>query len=241
MSKIDEMGNDEEDGLPEDEVSEWYQPYDKIEFWKAHHLFQSLVLFDDMFLNMQAMNIAIVDDFITECEYGLLREYIEIEKTPMDTAIFVSAQSQMWIFALYELLRTWRSRISSLIKWKDSGAIETMLKKVKEDELNLAALMRQRHLKQLRDDPEFETQLKADRDAVEPIFRMTEAIRINLAKHEVPKKGNLIPRAPGYGRINMGCGALDFEIQLSHDEFEFLNRRDIADSIRKLYSERQGS
>lgn len=237
----DEPELDSEDDDQGNEEWDWYQPYEKIEFWQTHHLFMKLALFDDMFLNMQAMNITIIDNFITECEYNLLREYIEIEKTPTDTAMFVSAQSQMWIFALYELLRTWRSRIASLIKWKENGAIETMLKRVEADEFNLAALMRRRHLEQLRDDPAFEALLIADRDSVEPIFRMAESIRINLAKHEVPKKGNLIPRAPGYGRINMGCGALDFEVQLSQDEFQFLNRRDIADSIRKLYRERKGS
>ena len=54
-------------------------------------------------------------------------EYIDIERTPSDTAMFVSAQSQMWIFALYELLRTWRSRTRKLIKWKENGAIPQVM------------------------------------------------------------------------------------------------------------------
>lgn len=69
-----------------------------------------IVFFDDVFLNMQGMNIGVADSFITQDEYELLREYLEIEKTPFDSAMLVSALSQMWVFALYELLRQWRER-----------------------------------------------------------------------------------------------------------------------------------
>ena len=125
--------------------------------------------------------------------------------------MFVSALSQMWIFGLYELLRTWRARIRSLTKWKDSGAIPEMLRRVQGDDHNLAALMKSRHLERMRDDPGFKTRITAHFDTMEHVFRMTESIRMNLAKHEIQGKPNSMVRAPGYGRINSHCGALDFE------------------------------
>ena len=65
---------------------------------------------DDLYMSMQIMNLAIVDEFIRDCETQLLHEYIEKERTPTESAMFVSAQSQLWIFGIYELLRTWRQR-----------------------------------------------------------------------------------------------------------------------------------
>jgi hypothetical protein len=37
---------------------------------------------------------------------------------------------------------------------------------------------------------------------MEPLFRRIEALRMNLAKHEVPKLHAVPAMAPGYGRIN---------------------------------------
>jgi len=71
----------------------------------------SLALFgsDPNFRN-QAFNIALVDEFIMKLELNLLRQQFQEERTPIVEAAFVSAQSQMWIFAAYELMRTWRQR-----------------------------------------------------------------------------------------------------------------------------------
>src|SRR5690348_3804899 len=70
-----------------------------------------LPLFDgDLFLSMQALNIDIVDLFLREQEEYLRQRYIESEGTPTQEAIFVSAFSQLWVFGIYELLRTWRQR-----------------------------------------------------------------------------------------------------------------------------------
>lgn len=213
------------------------EPYpspEKIDWSRMHLVFRQLVLFDDMFLNMQGMNVAIVDSFVTDQEYALLREYIEIERTPTQQAMFVSALSQMWIFALYELLRTWRGRIRTLKKWKENGAIPEMLKRLERDEPNLGALMKSRHLERARDDPSFLMKMSLHVQTMETVFRMTEAIRINLAKHEVPGKSNVTVRAPGYGRINGLCGALDFQLDLGDDKYQLINRRDIAEALRRV-------
>ncbi|MGJ8690485.1 MAG: hypothetical protein ACSHXZ_13310 [Gammaproteobacteria bacterium] len=207
---------------------------ENINFSQISWYFQSMPLFDDVFLNMQAMNVAIVDSFITDQEYALLSKYIEIERTPGEMAMFVSAQSQMWIFALYELLRTWKQRARKLQTWKANGALNTMLKNVETDKYNLGALMRARHIEWVRDDDSAIPTLERYEKKIDPVFQMTSDIRINLAKHEIRGKPNAPVRAPGYGRINMLCGALDFQIDFGNDSFVTVNRRDIADTIRAL-------
>ena len=53
-------------------------------------------------------------------------------------------------------------------------------------------------------------------------------------EHEVPGKSNTVVRAPGYGRINGRCGSLDFELDMGDKTFRFINRRDIAESLRRV-------
>jgi hypothetical protein len=49
-----------------------YPPLHEIDFARTEMVFRSLALFDDVYLNMQAMNLAINDSFITDQEYALL-------------------------------------------------------------------------------------------------------------------------------------------------------------------------
>jgi hypothetical protein len=59
-------------------------------------------------------------------------------------------------------------------------------------------------------------------------------LRMNLAKHETVGRRNSVPSAPGYGRINSDCGALDFEVMDEAGSSHVLNRRDLADALRNL-------
>ena len=211
-----------------------YAHPEQINFSKIHENLRSLALFDDTFLNMQAMNLAIIDKFITEQEYLLLQEYIEKEKTPLQQSLFVSAQSQMWMFATYELLRTWRSKCDKLLKWKQNGSIDLILSNLDQDRLNLAANIQRQHLERLRDDPEFTAKIRSDRYASDNLFTLVRDIRVTLAKHQLPGKDNKLPRAPGYGRIHALCGALDFEVEYSDGSITFINRRDIANELRRM-------
>lgn len=57
---------------------------------------------------------------------------------------------------------------------------------------------------------------------------------MNLAKNCAPCKDGVLPLAPGYGRINYWCGAMDFEIINKEGYYHYMNRRDIADTLRKV-------
>jgi hypothetical protein len=71
---------------------------------------------------------------------------------------------------------------------------------------DLALLYRQGQLQRLRDDPAFAAEVNEAYDRIEPLFRRIEALRMNLAKHEVPKMKGVPSLAPGYGRIDMTRG-----------------------------------
>lgn len=91
---------------------------------------------------------------------------------------------------------------------------------------------RRRQLEKYRDDQSFRDEVDYCWSQLEPFYRMIELYRMNLAKHVAPGKSNAIPMAPGYGRINMLCGALDYELIIDRNSYELLNRRDVADKLR---------
>jgi hypothetical protein len=91
-----------------------------------------LALFDDPFLRMQATNLGMVDVFLNQLEDQLVRALVEEDGTPLSTA-FVAAQSQMWIFAAYELLRTWKQRAKDTMKLIVAGRVEARLAELEKD------------------------------------------------------------------------------------------------------------
>lgn len=87
-------------------------PYRRTEEIIQSELRQALtglpLLGDDMFLRMQAFNLTIVDQFLMQLESEVLQKLVQEERTPVPEAALLSALSQMWVFAAYELMRTWR-------------------------------------------------------------------------------------------------------------------------------------
>ena len=206
-----------------------YQSWNNLDFSIVTMGMKTLPFFeDDLWLGMQAMNVGIVDSIITEHEYALLREYFEIEQTPTESALAVSALSQMWVYNLYEVLRMWRDRKFQFNKLFVNGGIEPKLNDLPDDELgNLTIDVRRRQLKMYRDSEEYRDRINKTWDGLEPIYRMVELFRMNLAKHCAPGKDGVIPRAPGYGRINNWCGAMDYELVDSDGYYHYMNRRNI--------------
>ena len=212
-----------------------YEPLESIDFSRLTMGLKFLTFFeDDTFLGMQAMNVGVVDAVITQQEYAVLRRLFEEERTPTDLAYTVSALSQMWVFALYEVLRMWRDRRYEFNKLAANGGIEAKLAslRLEEDELNATVEVRRRQLEQFRDDAKYRARIEADWTKLEPVYRMVELFRMNLAKHAAPGRDNVMPRAPGYGRINQWCGSMDFELIDKDGTYTTMNRRDIANAIR---------
>ncbi len=197
-------------------------------------LLWKLPLFDNLYLSMQGQNIMLVDVYLRDLESSLLEEYHRRERTPFPDVLFVSALSQMWIFATYELLRTWRQFIRDL---KRAGAAQMEEQEIAgEDSMRrqIAEAYWRGHVEQLRDDPKFVEQLETSHAEVEPLFRRIEALRMNLAKHEVPKRKGELAMAPGYGRIDESDGSIYWFVDLGDNYLDMISRRAIADQLRRI-------
>lgn len=219
--------SEDHEGIP-------YKTWDDLDFSVITMGMKWLPFFeDDIYLGMQAMNVGIADSVITEREYALLREQFELEKTPLESAMAVSALSQMWIYGLYEVLRMWRDRRYQFEKLRINGGIDPKIDSMPDDDpSNITIEIRKKQLLRFKGDDKYREDIESTWCKLEPIYRMTELFRINLAKHCAPGKDGAIPRAPGYGRINHWCGAMDYELIEKDGYYSIMNRRDIADALR---------
>ena len=194
------------------------------------------LLGDDPFLRMQAFNLGMIDDWLIGLEQGVLKALAREDGTPLPEAAFLSAQSQMWLFAAYELIRTWRQRCRDMIKWSESGGLQPKLSEL-ERNLGYPHFGREIRASQIRsaiENPERMEAIRQDLKRTHFLFSRLEAVRVSLAKHEVRRKRNAVASQPGYGRINRWCGALDYEVENGVYSVGPINRRDIADEIRVL-------
>ena len=92
-----------------------FQNPEEIDQMAIYWALNSLVFFaNNLDFSNQAMNLTIVDEYIMDLEYGYLGSKIDETNTPYQP-MFLSAQSQMWIFSAYELMRTWREKISKYL------------------------------------------------------------------------------------------------------------------------------
>ena len=223
---------EEHDELP-------YEPQDQLDFSVITMGMKRLPFFeDDTYLGMQAMNVGIVDAVLTSQEYVLLRRLFDEERTPADLAYTISALSQMWIFGAYEVVRMWRDRRYEFRKLADAGGIESKLGHFESDEeLNATLRIRKNQLTRFRDKASYRKRIEETWERLEPAYRMIELFRMNLAKHAAPGKDGVMPRAPGYGRINRWCGSMDYELVDKEGHYQTMNRRDIANALRATVKE----
>ncbi|MDA4848589.1 hypothetical protein [Hoeflea poritis] len=57
---------------------------------------------------------------------------------------------------------------------------------------------------------------------------------MSFAKHEVRGRNNSIAYAPGYGRISMTNGSLQYQLENGPVILDTISRRDVADELRAL-------
>ena len=214
-------------------------------------IFTQLPLFDDLFLRMQATNIALVDAHLDDLESDLCATLHSTERTPVPEAMFVSAISQMWVFAVYELLRTWRQRVRELIDFGErvrplrgkarTTAIAAAQEVIRGTRSEDAAVHARRAAVAWASSGRNRARLRKALERVMPLYRRLEALRISLAKHEVAKTGRgknatpVVAFAPGYGRIDPLDGSIKWLFDYADGTSDMLSRRGIADELRELH------
>jgi hypothetical protein len=104
--------------MTDNELSETDVPND----FSVISWFMSIPLCEDIWLGMQAQHIAAVEiGIIRPLELHIARKIFN-EEGYGDVMMALNGVSQMWLFALYEFLRTWRQRASLLLQLADQYA-----------------------------------------------------------------------------------------------------------------------
>jgi hypothetical protein len=194
------------------------------------------LLGDDPYLRMQASNLAIIDHFIMRLEWTALRKRYDDEKEDLVDTIFISAQTQMWIFAAYELLRSWRQRAKDVLRLSKAGGLA-----MKADGLDRelpyrhpGRRVRADQLRRIIGDPSIVNAIELDIRRTHILFAELEHLRVAIAKHEVSGKPKSVAYSPGFGTFNRWNGSLEYEIGFEGAIMSMLSRRSIAESLRYL-------
>ncbi|MGZ2433912.1 hypothetical protein ACVITL_004579 [Rhizobium pisi] len=191
---------------------------------------------ENPFLVVQAGQICMVDNLLNALEDDVMCHQADDDR-PRHKMALLGALSPMWIYAAYELQRTWRQRCEEVIKLADSGGLDFKAGHLERD-LGYRHYDRELRAEQLRDAqqrPELVAQMRIDLRRTEIGFTTLEFIRVALAKHEVSKKGSKKPPiafAPGMARRNQYCGSLEYEMSNGGTIIGTVTRRDIAETIR---------
>jgi hypothetical protein len=200
---------------------------------------EKLPLFDDVFLRMQAFSLSLLNQWLNQLEAELVADLITQERTPPDT-MFVAAIGQLWVFGIYELLRTWRQRANDLLDFASrvraaKGPARRKLIDEKKRALQRPGLdqlgsdMRWSQFRKVINSVRFTDRLTKAVDKFEYTFRRLEALRVALAKHEMPKAKGIPATFPGYARIDTVTGSILWQTSLMGNEVDVLTRRGIAD------------
>lgn len=201
---------------------------------------------------MQAFNLDLVDAYLLDLEQQILREYYEQDEWPAPDIHFLSALSQLWVLGLYEILRTWRQSVNEALKFSNriKAAPRNERQKVIADQKEGlkdmvgdpkdADIFYYRHYKPAeKNAPSYAYRLQSAFDLTEDLFHRIEALRIMLAKHEVPTRKRQYARAPGYGRINEVDGSIFWQISLGENEVDQISHREISDMCREILKRRK--
>lgn len=164
----------------------------------------SIPMTDDVYLSMQAQNIAIIDmTMLRPLEGMALDEFFsDADRVSGLTLSKLSALSQMWVFALYEFLRTWRQRARTLIHFEDEIARRATdseraayMKEITEGVtakarlVKLAPLFHLEHVAKVGD-KEFMNAVREYKRKIEALFREVEGIGCRLRSTRSPEKRN---------------------------------------------------
>ncbi|MBS9760714.1 MULTISPECIES: hypothetical protein [Pseudomonas] len=213
-----------------------YLPPDQIPQYALGEALKSLTLFStDMNLVSQSMNLTIVDEFVMHLEYDYLRAKFNETPNPYNS-IFLAAQSQMWIFSAYEVMRTWTQKAKGYVHTAKNAGLHQKLENLRRDRgyVNYTALQRADEVQSLIDAPSLVKALEDDLARISFLFTRLETLRVALAKHEVRKRPNAMMVGSTVGFMNRECGSLEYQMNSGMIIQGNISRRDIADGIRAI-------
>ncbi|MBA8908810.1 hypothetical protein [Aminobacter ciceronei] len=206
---------------------------DEIDWSALRSALTSLQMFNDPYLQMQATNLGIVDQFLTELEFQVLEESFKDDRD-IGSMMFLNAQSQMWMFSAYELLRTWRQRIREPLDLLSAGKVPSRIDELLRDQgfRHYGMEMRAHQLQRVLEAPDTRRLMEEDLRITHVLYKQLDYLRVALAKHEVKGRRKSVALAPGYGRMDPWSGSLQYELEAGQLSLGTLSRRNVADGIR---------
>lgn len=201
--------------------------------------YRTIPLCDDVWLGMQAQHIAAVEIAIIRPLELHTAQRIFNEEGYGDVMMALNGVSQMWLFSLYEFWRTWRQRAAQLLQLAEQyqktkpAKQEAFLAKTladakgREKHIHSGFSFHAEHIAQIAD-PTFVASVKAYHDKTDGWFGFIEELRMNLAKHEVPKSRRMVAEMPGYARIDLVTGTLCWQFIDAQGGLQKLDRREAA-------------
>ena len=195
-------------------------------------------LAENPFLAMQAQQLCLVDNVLMGMEQAVLGEMMA-DARPSGQRALLAALSPMWIYAAYELLRTWRQRAIEVVRLAENGGIDMRARHLEQKHgyTHYDRELRARQLRDAKDDPELVQRMRDDLARTEIGFTMLECIRVALAKHEEAssnKKKKPIAFAPGLALINRDCGSMEYEVSVGGAIIQYETRRGLAETLRQF-------
>ncbi len=199
-----------------------------------------VMLGDDPFLRMQATNIALIDKWLMSLEVEGLRARARDEHFEIAGGVFLNAQSQMWLFAVYELLRTWRERAKKIRVWVDNGGLSQKIASLRQNTsvVHVSNSILADLLARIATDPSVAAGIEDDLARTHVVFHQLEFLRVALAKHEVSGRPKRLANAPGHARLNMWTGSMSYELSNGAVILDEMTRRDFADGLRNIAVDR---
>ncbi|OWU68264.1 hypothetical protein ATO2_12880 [Roseovarius sp. 22II1-1F6A] len=193
----------------------------------------SLQMFDDPYMRMQATNLGLVDQFLTGLEFEVLRENFKDDRD-LSSIFFLNAQSQMWMFSVYELLRTWRQLINDTLQLLEKGTLQDRIDELRQDQdfQHPGMEIRAEQLRRVLEATDSRRLMEEDLRVTHVLYRQIDHLRVALAKHEVKGRRRSIALAPGYGIMDTWSGSLQYELEAGQVSLGTLSRRNVADGIR---------
>jgi hypothetical protein len=210
------------------------------------HLMQwsmGIPLCEDVWLGMQLRNIAIVDlGVLRDIELQAMQSYFADDRVDGNILMLLSATSQMWVFSLYEFMRTWRSKAKHILKTaveyqtvaprKKKKFLQQILDNAegKHKFVRIAPNFYHEQLSKI-DDPAFVASVQKYFDDTAGLFSEVSFLRVALAKHEVEGKPGFAAEAPGYGRMSYWTGSLYWHLVNKDGYQERVERVELADAF----------
>ena len=215
-----------------------------------HTWFATIPMTDDVYLGMQAQNIARVEMAVLRLWESKVLDEQRADPGTVQGPKYreLMALSQMWVFGLYEFLRTWRERAKKLMDFEDE-----LNKLTTREERNAyltkiigEAKERAKHVEELpvyypdhvakAVDPGFMKWVRAYHANIRDLWQELSAVRMPAAKHQLPGIQGMLAAAPGISLPSPYTGSMCWQVLVGNKrEKRTIERRDLADRFLGIF------